>query len=225
MIARNKVHIINAGINGNNTADLLARLDKDVFAHKPQLVILMVGTNDMLNIENMISYQEYEANYQKLLARLTEYTRVIMMTIPPVDPSSILRRVDPVMYSNIRPDVKVTEANKIVRKLALENKCSLIDLHNILQVCGGATEVPDSLFMNRANFDLEDGVHPTKQGYRVIGTAVYQAVSSLAPGIDRIVCLGDSITRGYKMLNEGTTEGDTYPAILKRMYHTVKNSI
>src|SRR3546814_8774250 len=51
--------IVNAGRSGNNTRNLLARLDKDCLALRPSLVILMVGTNDM-NSRNHVPLAEYE---------------------------------------------------------------------------------------------------------------------------------------------------------------------
>lgn len=54
--------VINAGISGNTTLQLLQRIDEDVIDHHPELTILMVGTNDMLNSRKMMTYQEYGEN-------------------------------------------------------------------------------------------------------------------------------------------------------------------
>lgn len=40
--------VINAGIANDRTADVLARLDRDVLAHKPTVVLLFIGGNDYL---------------------------------------------------------------------------------------------------------------------------------------------------------------------------------
>jgi len=68
-----------------------------------------------------------------------------------------------------------------------------------------------------------DGVHPTKAGYRIIATAVYQAIKTNYPEACNIICFGDSITFGCQMPGQGTTEGDSYPAILKRMMNSQNN--
>ncbi|MBX3728995.1 MAG: arylesterase [Candidatus Sumerlaeia bacterium] len=39
--------VINAGINGNTTADALARLDSDVLRHNPRVVLVCLGGNDL----------------------------------------------------------------------------------------------------------------------------------------------------------------------------------
>ncbi len=40
--------VINAGVANDRTADVLARLDRDVLVHKPTVVLLFVGGNDYL---------------------------------------------------------------------------------------------------------------------------------------------------------------------------------
>jgi lysophospholipase L1-like esterase len=216
------VTVSNAGINGNNTEDLLKRLDKDVISKNPDLVVLMIGTNDMLNVRNMLSLEQYEANYQKLIGLIKKKAPVILMTIPPVNSEYILQRQNREIYAAASPSEKVDAANAIIRRLAKKNKCKLIDLYEILQACGGSSIDKNSLFQNEANWNINDGVHPTVEGYRVIGTAVFQAVNYLFPDCSGIVCFGDSITFGYKMTGQGTVNGDSYPAVLNRMINHPK---
>ncbi|MDQ7949655.1 MAG: SGNH/GDSL hydrolase family protein [Pedobacter sp.] len=212
-----KVKITNAGYNGNNTEDLLKRLDKDVFAKDPQLVIMMIGTNDMLNERNRLSFAQYEKNYQELITLIKKKSKLMIMTIPPVNDEYIFARQDRKAYGESRPQSWVDSANRIIKKLAKKNKVKLIDLHQVLTACGGAGVDQESLFQNMANSGITDGVHPTKIGYRVIGTAVFQAIQYNMPGVESIVCFGDSITFGYQMTGMGTVKGDSYPAVLNRM--------
>jgi acyl-CoA thioesterase-1 len=44
----NDVRVINAGVNGQLARDMVARIDKDVVPHKPQLVIWQTGVNDAI---------------------------------------------------------------------------------------------------------------------------------------------------------------------------------
>jgi lysophospholipase L1-like esterase len=212
--------VVNAGYNGNNTADLLSRVDKDVLQRSPDLVILMVGTNDMLNERNRLSLTAYKNNYQQLINTIKDRSALVLMTIPPVYSPYIIARQPKTMYSVKGPQSLVDSANKIIKQLAVKNKCLLIDLNQILTACGAAGPEKDNLFQNEANSGINDGVHPTVNGYRVIGTAVYQFVSALKPPRKTIVCFGDSITFGYKMNGQGTVNGDSYPAVLKKLLDT-----
>ncbi|HMI03625.1 MAG TPA: GDSL-type esterase/lipase family protein [Pedobacter sp.] len=219
-VIKDSVVVINAGINGNNTADLLSRVDKDVLKSSPDLVILMVGTNDMLNERNRLNLTEYKNRYQQLINTIKNKSALVLMTIPPVYSPYIIARQPKTMYSVKGPQSLVDSANKIIKQLAVKNKCLLIDLNQILTACGGAGPEKDNLFQNEANSGINDGVHPTVNGYRVIGTAVYQFVNLLKPLNKTIVCFGDSITYGYKMDGQGTVNGNSYPAVLKRLLDT-----
>lgn len=45
---KNDVRVINAGVNGQLARHMLARIDKDVAPHKPQLVLWQTGVNDAI---------------------------------------------------------------------------------------------------------------------------------------------------------------------------------
>ena len=45
------MRVINAGVDGDETEDVLKRLDKDVFSKDPKMVILLIGGNDYLEGE------------------------------------------------------------------------------------------------------------------------------------------------------------------------------
>ena len=211
------VIIVNAGINGNNTADLLARVNKDVLQQSPQLVIMMIGTNDMLNTRNILTLKAYEDNYDALLDILTKKAAVIVMTIPPVNSSYIVMRKPELKFNETGPAHRVDSANMVIKRLAAKYNCQLIDLNKILMACGGSNTGKQSLFQNEANSGTPDGVHPTADGYRVIATAVYQNIVRSYAAVKKIVCFGDSITYGYNVEGGGKTEGQSYPALVKKM--------
>lgn len=43
------LEVINAGVPGDKTADALNRLDRDVLAHNPRLVLITLGGNDLMH--------------------------------------------------------------------------------------------------------------------------------------------------------------------------------
>ena len=47
-----EIEVIGAGISGNKVPDLQKRLDKDVIAKKPTLVVIYIGINDVWHGEN-----------------------------------------------------------------------------------------------------------------------------------------------------------------------------
>ena len=81
------IRVVNAGIGGNRTPDLLARLEKDVIARKPNAVLINIGVNDVgwgfdeFNPRREhpngdgplgVSLPAYEANLSEIADRLRE---------------------------------------------------------------------------------------------------------------------------------------------------------
>ncbi|MFA6135186.1 MAG: GDSL-type esterase/lipase family protein [Phycisphaerae bacterium] len=210
--------IINAGIGGDNTADLLARLDRDVLAHAPELVVLLAGTNDLLNSRNEVPLAQYRENLGALVRRIqAKGIRLVLMTMPPVYPPYLLQRHPAEFYGRGGPAPRLAAGNAVVHEVARENHLPVVELFDAFQQAGGASERPASLIRNAANSGKEDGIHPTAAGYRLIGGLVAEVmVRENLSSRRRIVCFGDSITRGVHMAGEGTATGETYPAFLSR---------
>ncbi len=59
--------VINAGISGDTTASALARLDTDVLARDPRIVIVGLGGNDFLN---GVPIQTTEANLREIVHKI-----------------------------------------------------------------------------------------------------------------------------------------------------------
>ena len=81
--------IINAGINGNTTRDLLARWDRDVMALKPDRLVICIGINDVwrqfdypCNPDRHVLPEEYEANMRKLIESAKESVPEILLLTP-----------------------------------------------------------------------------------------------------------------------------------------------
>lgn len=62
--------IINAGVGGNNTADLLSRLDADVIAVAPAVCVVMIGNNDFAGTGKKLTAAVYKANVLEIISRL-----------------------------------------------------------------------------------------------------------------------------------------------------------
>ena len=220
-LAAEKCTVINAGVGGHNSRNLLKRLDKDVLARRPRLVVLMVGTNDVLNSRNSVPLDEYRKNLEKLIGRITSGgAKLVLMTIPSCHEPYLLERHPADFYEPDGPSGRIQKANLIIRQTAKKHKIPLVDIHEILSTKGNIGEKPEGLLRNKANSSSADGVHPTPDGYRIIAAAVYRAIREHRLPVGRIVCLGDSITFGAHVKGAGTSEGETYPAVLRRLLNS-----
>jgi acyl-CoA thioesterase-1 len=70
--------VINAGVGGDTTADALKRVDQDVLAHEPKMVIVMLGGNDFLR---KLPKQETFANMEAIVTRIREHGAIVVVAV------------------------------------------------------------------------------------------------------------------------------------------------
>lgn len=212
--------VINVGVGGNSTRNLLKRVEKDVLAKKPGVVVMMVGTNDALNSGNSVPIKEYEKNLIKLVNQFTGAgAKVVLMTIPPCIDELLFARHPAKFFAERSPVERIADVNDAVKKAAKSDGVQLVDVHALFVKSGAGSE-KSSLLRNVANSRSKDGVHPTSEGYDVIAEGVNEVLkASKWQDVGTIVCFGDSITYGASMKGAGTADMDaqTYPAKLARL--------
>ncbi|MFI0468558.1 SGNH/GDSL hydrolase family protein [Saccharopolyspora sp. 5N102] len=73
---------VNAGANGDTSADLLARLDSDVIACRPDAIVLLIGGNDA---RDQVPPDEFRTNLTAVVDRLRAGTnaRIALLSLPP----------------------------------------------------------------------------------------------------------------------------------------------
>ncbi len=218
---KKKTHIINKGISGNNTVDLISRLGKDVISEQPDLVILMVGTNDMLWSKKQITYMQYSSNLDTIIKGLQKNNiDIVLVSPPPVDSIYLFER-------HIRkrdddsPNKKLNKVCEILKSRALKMDLSFVDIFTRFSEMGIPIHNQGKIIRNAFNSGSRDGVHPTPIGYDLIAQEIFDVlVADKKIRKDmKILCLGDSITFGEHVAGEGTVSGDTYPSFLKEKIH------
>lgn len=204
--------LVNAGIGGNNTNNLLQRIDKDCLAHKPTLTIMMVGTNDM-NHGKYVPPDKYRVNLEKLSSQITASgSKLLLMTILPFYEPYLLTRHPAAFFEPEGSAARRTAVNNIIRSVAEAQKAAFFDIGALFEKIGKIGLDKDCLLRNEVNSGATDGVHPTPNGYRFLALAVSQFIQCSNLPTSRIVCFGDSITRG-----DGSTDKESYPAYLKKL--------
>ncbi|TKC12780.1 esterase [Pedobacter polaris] len=206
------VNIVNAGVGGNNTADLLARIEQDCLHYKPKLTILMVGTNDMNSVK-YIPLATYEQNLISIVRKIKAIgSKLLIMSILPIYEPYLLTRHPAKFYEPEGVQGRRKQVNEVIQKIADQHKLHFLDLGHRFEVIGKIDLDRDSLLQNEANSNKKDGIHPTANGYRFIALSVYDYLVSAKLPKNQIVCFGDSITKG-----DGSIDRDSYPAYLKKL--------
>jgi len=79
MLLQKKISIpvINSGVNDDTTADGLGRIEKDVLAHSPVIVLIDFGGNDLYYPGKKLSIRETENNFREMLRILDDGNREI----------------------------------------------------------------------------------------------------------------------------------------------------
>jgi len=68
--------VINAGVGGDTTQDATQRIEEDVLAHNPRMVIVMLGGNDYLR---KIPLEKTLANIDTIVAKIQDYGAIVVL--------------------------------------------------------------------------------------------------------------------------------------------------
>lgn len=215
-----KIEVTNAGVGGNTTKDLLNRIEIDVINQNPDMVILMVGTNDMLNSKKMLSYEEYETNLRELTKKIKSTgSDLLIMSSIPADSIYLFERHDPKLFVPDGPNVKIQKTVAIAKNISEETESYFLDLNAVFVARNIPQHNQDLFIKNFSNSSKKDGVHPTALGYHLIATHVFQFLKEkgLTDKYMKIVCFGDSITKGGgSEINRSLAKGN-YPSYLQQL--------
>lgn len=119
------VDALNRGIAGDTTFGVLHRLD-EVIRHKPSKLFLLIGVND---IAYGVSPEKITDNIRQIITRIKEgspETKIYLQTITPTNSA---------LYKQ-SPNDKINAVNKMLKPLAGELGCELVDLNALLSENG-----------------------------------------------------------------------------------------
>lgn len=158
------VTAINAGISGNTTVDALARIEKDVLAHKPDLVTIMFGLNDMTRVP----LEDYRANLKNIVAQCRGVGAEVLLCSP-----------NNVTDTESRPTEKLLDYVAVVRDFAAEEKTALAD-------CYAAFEAVRNADAMEWKFLMSDEIHPNMAGHMRIAETIVNTVTGTSIHLDQI---------------------------------------
>jgi lysophospholipase L1-like esterase len=177
-LARHGIHaeVVNAGIGDTTTRDAVLRLDRDVFSHQPQVVVVQFGINDSwIDADEgattpRLTRAEYRNNLRMIVAAARAHrARIVLMTPNPMrwaDPYYIkVFREHPGLLDVGRPrgiDRLLDEYVQDVRDVAHEEHVPLVDVFAAYEAYGAKPGHPLSELL------IADGVHPNERGQQLV---------------------------------------------------------
>lgn len=155
---------INRGIGGQISAQILDRMESDVFDLHPQAVWLLVGTNDIAaSIPNSWIAANIAAAAE--LCRQRGIALIVASVLPvgesPTDPQTT--RI------HQRPPETIIKLNQKLEEVCREEGATYLDLHSVLSGPDGL--LPKSL--------SKDGLHLNEAGYERIAPLVEDAIKAV----------------------------------------------
>jgi lysophospholipase L1-like esterase len=167
--------MVPAGVSGNKSNDMLARLDRDVLSKKPQWMTLSCGVNDVWHGKGGVPLDDaaaatplYEGQrptgtYKKNITQIVEQAKAAGVKV--VILTATVIKEDP----NTPENKKLEAYNDFLRTLAREKNLPLADLNAQMQERIKAANLP------KQNAFTVDGVHMNTEGNKIMATGILQA--------------------------------------------------
>jgi lysophospholipase L1-like esterase len=151
--------LVGAGIGGNKVYDLYLRMEDDVLSQNPEVVVIWVGVNDVWHKQSYgtgTDPDKFEKFYIAILKKLqARNIRVFICT-----PSTIGEKTD---FTN-QQDGDLNKYSQIIRNIAKNNNCGLIDLREIFHTY----EMKNNPENKDKGILTVDGVHLNDQGNQLV---------------------------------------------------------
>lgn len=177
-------YVYNAGIPGNTTTQMLARIQTDVIEKKPKLCFILGGTND---VSQNIPVSTTKSNIEQMITiLLTNKIAPVLCTIPPRNDATL--------------QTGVSKVNINVRSLASKYGLHLIDFYSSLVD-------PSNGFYKNGTTLSGDGVHPTAAGAKIMSSVVEQVLLPSLPVFS--TPLAHNNVSGINLINNGLFLNDT----------------
>ncbi len=156
-----KAKAIPAGISGNTSRDMLARLEGDVLQKKPDWMTLSCGVNDVWHGVKGVELEDYKSNIAQIVGR-AQATGVKVMIL-----TSTMIHENPDDSFN----QKLAAYNDYLRSLAAEKHCLLADVNADMQAALKETAAPGQT----GNLLTVDGVHMNPLGNEMMAAGILKA--------------------------------------------------
>jgi len=152
-------YLINKGVGGETTPQILDRFNSDVVSLEPEFVIILAGINDIAQNTGYISVSETFANIVSMVEIANSHNI-----------SPILCSVLPASKIVWKPEIKsadlVIELNEKLKKHCIKNNMVYVDYFS--SMVGEKKELRSDL--------TYDGVHPDKKGYLIMEKILLETI-------------------------------------------------
>lgn len=164
---QDQFEIIGAGIGGNKIYDLYLRMEADVLAQHPDVVVIWVGVNDVWHKSSMgtgTDYDKFGKFYDAVVKKFQSNGIKVIVTTP----AAIGERND---YSNAQ-DGDLNLYSAWIRKYAAEHQLGLVDLRKVFHEYSVANN-PNN---EEKGILTNDRVHLNDKGNQIVAEEMWKAI-------------------------------------------------
>ena len=157
--------LIGAGIGGNKVYDLYLRLESDVLAANPDIVVIYIGVNDVWHKQSHgtgTDPDKFERFYLALIKKLKEKNIQVILCTPAV----VGEKTD---FSN-QLDGDLNSYSTIIRKIAATQALQLVDLRKAFLEYNLANN-PDN---KESGILTTDRVHLNEKGNKLVAEKIWE---------------------------------------------------
>jgi lysophospholipase L1-like esterase len=150
---------VNRGISGQTTPQMLVRFQQDVVHLKPAAVVILAGTNDIAGNTGPTTNQMIEDNFASMAVVAKQNgIKVVLASITPAYNYPWKPGVEPVE--------RIRALNLWLKEFCAREGCVYLDYYS------GMADERGAMRPGLAS----DGVHPTAQGYAIMGPLAERAI-------------------------------------------------
>ena len=156
--------VINRGIDGQTTSQMLVRFRQDVIDLNPRVLVVLAGTNDVAGVTGPTRNEDIEANYTSMaeLARL-HHIRVVFALLLPVNNYT----EDAKESFALRPRERILALDTWLKDYCAKNGLVYLDYFSAM--------VDDKGMLKRGLSD--EGLHPNASGYKIMAPLAEKAIA------------------------------------------------
>jgi lysophospholipase L1-like esterase len=162
-----KYELTGAGVGGNKVYDLYLRMEEDVLAKKPSLVVIYIGINDVWHKTSGTGtdIDKFEKFYVAIIKKLQAKKIQVAVCTP-----SLIGE----LKDNANPqDTDLNAYSAVIRRLAGSMDCTLIDLRQIFS----AWEQENNKENKESGLLTTDRVHLTDTGSQMVADEMMKALN------------------------------------------------
>jgi acyl-CoA thioesterase-1 len=151
----------NLGIAGDRVEDVLEKQVEQAIEAKPDLVVISVGANDVLQRKGL---GNFEKQYKELLDKLNKTKALIVVaSVPDLSLAPVVPKLAGPYFK-----IQVPRFNGVIKKLAKKHGTIFVDLYS-----------QSKLFHGYKELISQDGLHPSDAGYALWANTIITKISPL----------------------------------------------